>query len=98
MSAAVRFTPALKPGGPWSAGNLLTDLDLTKQELIALLDLTAKMKRTPARYCQSAQRALHQLCCSRSRRCGPGLPSNWRSSSWAGTRWSAWARSATASR
>lgn len=50
MAATVRFTNAVKMPPRIAAGDLTSDLDLSAEELSGLLDLTAKVKRTPARF------------------------------------------------
>ncbi len=53
MAAPARFAQTLNMPARISAGNLTSDLDLKHEELLSLLDLTAKLKRSPARYAKS---------------------------------------------
>ena len=69
-----------------AAPDFVRDLDLTDDELAALLDLAADVKRSPERLRHRAGRASPSPCCSKSRRCAPASPSSWPSGNWAAIR------------
>jgi ornithine carbamoyltransferase len=50
MAASVRVSPAFRTPARIAARDLKSDLDLSQDELLNLLDLTVQVKRTPARY------------------------------------------------
>ncbi len=50
MAASVRVTPAFRMPARIAARDLKSDLNLSQDELLSLLDLTVQVKRTPVRY------------------------------------------------
>ena len=80
----VRRMPAPKTLPKIAACDFTRDLDLSQDELLALLDLTQQVKSNPARFAKRSAAAT-SACCSKSRRCARGSPSSWPSSSSAAT-------------
>lgn len=53
MPASIRVTPTFRMPVRIAAGDLKTDLDLSRDELLSLLDLTVQLKRSPTRYAKA---------------------------------------------
>ncbi len=53
MAASVRITPTYRMPARIAARDLKTDMDLSKEELLSLLEITVQLKRSPSRYAKA---------------------------------------------